>query len=142
MGVDFIVDEDFLGIRNAERYEIEDNEKTFQEWQNLHADFMKAFGRFSSPEDADYEFPEWHHGMRQLGVYLYSERFYDRDFLGKIEAILDRNPGSFAHFECYDNGQDFLGDFQVYTDQIVFDTTCRDSGLIQLLIPEADVGDD
>ena len=142
MEIEFTVVDGHLGVRNAEKFEIEDNDQTFEEWQRLHATFMREFGRFASPEEADYAFPEWHHGLRQLGVYLYSERFYDGEFIAKIKSILANNPGSFAQFECYTNDQDLLGTFQVYPDKVCFDLSCEESGLIPLLIPGVSVAGD
>jgi len=102
---------------------------------------MNLFGRFSSPEAADYELPDWHHGLRQLYVYLYSERFYDGEFILKISRILDSNRGSFAEFECFNNDQDLMGSFQVYPDKVCFDVLCEESGLIRLLVPTSSVED-
>lgn len=132
-GIEFVIEEDAIGIRDYEKYEIEDNEKTYAEWKQLQNDFAIEFKEFSSDNDKDYEFAEWHHGAKRLSIYLYNEKFYNHFFIPKILKIIHNNPNSFAEFECYNDKEEMIGSFQIYEDQIVFDDLFEESGFIKSL---------
>lgn len=132
-GIEYVVEEDVVGIVDGEKYEIEDNKKTYNEWRKLQNDFAKNFSEFSLNNPVEYELPEWHHGTKSLWVYLYNENFYNRDFIPKILNILNANGVCFAQFECYNDSQELIGDFQVYKDKVCFDELFESSGFIQRL---------
>ncbi|MFH2060746.1 MAG: hypothetical protein ABIJ59_17860 [Pseudomonadota bacterium] len=132
-GIEFLVEADAVGIRDWERYEIEDNKKTYAEWKKLQSDFAIQFKEFSPENRPDYEFADWHHGSRRLSVYLYNEKFYNKYFVPKILKIIYDNPNSFAEFECYNDKDEMIGSFQIYEDKIIFDNLFEESGYIKSL---------
>src|SRR6188474_1623023 len=69
------------------------------EWREIQEAFRSEFRAI--PEGG-YEFPDWHHNIRMLWVYLYSDLFYTPKFIATIQRILEgmREPW-FAQFECY-----------------------------------------
>ncbi len=131
--VEYFVHEEVAGIIDGEKYEIEDTEKTFREWKKLQNDFVSEFGEFSEEEPEDYELPEWHHETKCLYVYLYNEKFYNKEFIPRILQIVNDNGNCFAQFECYDDNLGLLGDFQVYKDIVVFSKLFEKSGTIKKL---------
>jgi hypothetical protein len=78
---DYQIVDDHLGVRDFKKYVINNSEKNFDRCKKLQADFMRVFERFSSVEDADYAFPEWHRGTMVISVYPHSERFYGSFFV-------------------------------------------------------------
>jgi len=130
------------GIRNGELYQIEDTTETELEWKSLLAAFQKEFSEFtrlqSSSSKGDYELGDWHHGMRSIFAFLYSENFYDKHFLNRVQNILQRSPfDCFAKFECYNDNIELIGWMMVFKDHVEFDHSCEENGLIKKLIAEA-----
>ena len=85
--------------------------------------FRKEFSEFEN--DEDYEIPEYHSEIRMLWVYLYKEDLYDSRFISRLKRIIDMPKSWFAQFECYskndDGGYNFIGDFIIYKDSLIFD---------------------
>jgi hypothetical protein len=74
--------------------------------------------------------------MRSLGAYLYNEKFYNEDFIPKVNDILKKqNSPAYAHFECYDsNAYQEYGSFMVFNDSVIFNRLSEESGFIRRLI--------
>jgi len=84
----------------------------------------------------NYEFGEWHYGIRTLFVFLYNENFYNENFIRKVQNILSvqQNP-AYAQFECYDSNAYMLyGCCMVFKNNVIFDRLSEESGLIKRLI--------
>ena len=91
-------------------------------------------------KDGDYEFPDWHEGMRHLFVYLYNDHFYTDRFIPRVQAILNKQKQDcFAQFECHRMerrvGQGMChGWFMVFKDNVIFNKLCEETGLIKQLV--------
>ncbi len=122
------------GIHDLPKYHLEDTEENLKKWQKLQRDFTTRFCHFSSENLEDYELTEWHDGINCLYVYLYNEKFYDNAFIPTVLQILKNNGQCFAQFECYGEKQQFMGNFQIYTDKVIFDENSASSGLSARLL--------
>jgi hypothetical protein len=92
-------------------------------------------GRFCvgcpSANESDYEFPDWHNHCRLFWAYLYTDDFFDTDFVPLICKVISSQPRSwFAQFECYSPSLESselptgaIGDFLVFEDTVAF---CED----------------
>lgn len=137
MCMDFSIEERFGGVPNGDLYSIKDTAETEQEWRALISEFDETIGGGSIGSREDYEIPDWHHGMRGLFVYLYSERFYVRSFVPAVVRILTAQPKPcFARFECFNDESRLVGCFMVFKDRVIFDEGSEKSGLVALLMGE------
>jgi hypothetical protein len=128
------IDDNFGGVPDGHIFEISDSEDS-EEWRRLLADFSACFLQFTRKQD--YDFPDWHHGMRGLCVYLYNGEFYKATFINTIKLILDEVKQSYAQFECYERcGAQlvFVGCFMVFKERVIFDRTSEEKGLIKRLV--------
>jgi hypothetical protein len=132
MDIEYVIDEDGVGIVNFSKYELDDSEKSLKKWRKLLNDFREEFN-VSLEEHKDYELTEWHNELMCLFVYLYKDKFYNKKFIPKIINILKHNGDSLAQFECYNDNQELIGSFQVYQDKVYFNEMFQESGIIDQL---------
>ena len=135
MNIQYVIEEDVVGVVNASKYEIEDSENNLKDWHKLQSDFSKEFSEFSKE---DYDLTDWHNGIKCLFVYLYNYEFYTKDFIPRILNILKMNGDCLAQFECYDNEQELLGSFQVYMDKIYLEEMLEENGIVDQLCVNRD----
>jgi hypothetical protein len=143
--MNYVIDDDFGGVPEGGKYRISGATQDEEDWRALLAAFASRFSEFTSDvhiiggkrDQGDFEFPDWHYEMRSLCVYLYNEKFYNEDFIPKVQAILKKQSRpAYAHFECYDsNAYKEYGSFMVFTDNVIFDRLSEESGLIRRLMP-------
>ena len=125
------IDDEFGGVPEGFKYELEDTPSTEKEWRSLLANFSQSFPEFSR-DDEDYGFGEWHHGMRVLAVYLYNESFYNEGFILKVQGILQNQPSeTFSQFECYSASKRLIAHFMVFKDKVIFDRLSAQTGLVR-----------
>lgn len=96
------------------------------ELDRIHGLFGDAYPLLKKQDD--YEFPDWHHHIRIFWAYLYSDAFYNDEFIPTIQRILASASRSwFAEFECYSptlkspelpSGD--VGTFLLYKDSLIF----------------------
>ncbi len=134
MAIEYIFEKHATGVIDLPKYELEDTEENFEKWQKLQRNFSSRFGDFSSENLEDYELTDWHDEINCLYVYLYNEKFYNTAFISTVLQILNDNGECFAQFECYDDMKQFLGNFQIYVDKVVFDEVSVSSGLSARLL--------
>jgi len=132
--INYTIDDEFGGVPEGDRYVLQDTPGSEGEWRALLAAFTKEFSEFKASKDFD--FPDWHYKMRSLGAYLYNEKFYNEDFIPKVNDILKKqNSPAYAHFECYDsNAYQEYGSFMVFNDSVIFNRLSEESGLLRRLI--------
>jgi len=127
------VDTEFGGIPNGDKFVIPDTPQSEKDWRLLLVEFSKIFNTYILGKD--YEFSDWHHGLRILYVYLYNTKFYDKDFISKIQAIIQGHENAcFARFECYDSSLHLTGNFMVFSDTVVFDRLSEETGILTKLV--------
>ncbi len=134
MAIEYIFEKHVTGVIDLPKYELEDTEENFEKWQKLQRDFSSRFGDFSSENLEDYELTDWHDEINCLYVYLYNEKFYSTAFISTVLQILNDHGECFAQFECYDDRKQFIGNFQIYADKVVFDQDSVNSGLSARLL--------
>ncbi len=134
MNIAYKFEKHVTAIVDLPKYRLEDTEENLKNWRKLQRAFATRFSEFSSENLQDYELTDWHDEINCLYVYLYNERFYNRTFIPVILKILHDNGQSFAQFECYDDQKQFIGNFQVYPDLVVFDEKSVHSGLSARLL--------
>jgi hypothetical protein len=133
--MNFSIEERFGGVPDGDLYSIQDTAESEQEWRALISAFDETIGGGSTGNRNDYEIPDWHHGMRGLFVYLYSERFYVRSFMPAVVRLLKAQPQPcFAKFECFNDESRLLGCFIVFKDRVIFDQQSEKSGLVAWLM--------
>ena len=129
------IQDDFGGVRNGAKYNIEDTAKTENEWNRLLQAFCDAFPEFTKEAQKDYELADWHHGMRVIPAYLHNEGFYNDAFIPKVqEILLSQKNDSYAQFECYNSSKRLIGQFMVFSDTVIFDRLSEQTGLLQRLV--------
>lgn len=109
----------------------EEYEGINEEYETAKRLFAQAFGNLK--DGIDYELPDWHHNIRMLWVYVYSDSFYCPQFVGCIKQLLRDMPHEwFAQFECYSPAREsaglptgWVGDFLIYKDTAMF---CESDG--------------
>ncbi len=134
MGIEYRFEKNATGIIDLPKYKLEDTEENFKKWQKIKRDFSERFSNFSSENLEDYELTDWHDEINCLYVYVYNEKFYNNAFISAILQILNDNGDCFAQFECYDDEEQFIGNFQVYPDKVIFDENSVNSGLSAKLL--------
>jgi hypothetical protein len=131
----YLIKDDYGGVPDGDQYEIPDTSESESEWRVLLSAFAKEFSGFVVEDE--FEFADWHHNRRSIAAYLYDERFYNEDFLPKVQAILrNQKYPSFAEFECYDAKLRMLGLIMVFKDNIIFNRLSEQRGLLSKLIPK------
>ncbi len=104
-----------------------------------YADIRSKFATsFPCATHDDYGFPEWHHNLRMLWVYLYSDVFYTPELLRNLQRITESMEMSwFMQFECYSPSLEsdelptgYLGHFLVYKDSVI---VCEDENSAYLV---------
>jgi hypothetical protein len=131
--VKYTISDRFGGVPDGRKYEIEDTKKSEIEWKTSLATFAKEFSEFTGKKD--YEFADWHYGMRSIFACLYTEKFYKPDFISKVQGILrKRENESFAQFECFNNNSDLIGCIMVFKGDVIFDRLSNENGLIAKLV--------
>ncbi|PID77764.1 MAG: hypothetical protein CSB21_03960 [Deltaproteobacteria bacterium] len=133
MEIEYRFEKHATGIIDLPKYKLEDTEENLKKWQKLKRDFSSRFIDFSSENLEDYELTDWHDEINCLYVYVYNEKFYNNEFIPAILKILNDNGECFAQFECYDDEKQFIGNFQIYPDKVIFDENSVNSGLSQKL---------
>ena len=96
------------------------------EYRQIQDSFQNAFPNLVLNDD--FEFPDWHHNLRMLWVYLYSDDFYTAEFIPTMSSLLNKmNRPWFAQFECSapslessENVQGFIGWFLIYKESVIF----------------------
>ena len=113
-----------------------DDQAIDNEFRAVKSQFIAKFPALNL--DDDFEFTDWHHNIRMLWVYLYSDKFYTADLLSNIYGILETTEFKwFAQFECYsprvenvDSQSGLVGSFFIYKESAVF---CDHSGWAGIL---------
>ena len=132
MNIKYEVKEVFGGIPNGIVYDIEDTPETEKAWQNLRKAFSVKFKELSL--GAHYTFGDWHHGSMHVYVYMHNCNFIASDFLGKVMQLIQAHSfPAYFRFECFDS-KNSIGRFMVLKDSVVFNSTCKESGLLRDLV--------
>jgi hypothetical protein len=139
--MNYVIVDKFGGVPEGDKYMIPDTPESEREWRALLSAFTHEFSECKATED--FGFADWHHNVRSIFAYLYSEKFYNENFLPRVQGILrkHRTP-SFAQFESA-NGKPrdgrirFLGSFMVFKDNIIFNRLSEERELLNKLIPKA-----
>ncbi len=95
------------------------------EYKDIQSKFRCMFPNII---DDDIEFPEWHHNIRMMWAYLYSDMLYTSEFIPIVQQTLQSMPNPwFAQFECFspsletpESPSGFAGHFVVYKDTLIF----------------------
>ena len=97
----------------------EDDQRITPEFAEIKRCFASTFSAFN--EGDDYEFTPWHSNLRMLWVYLYSSRFYDKNFVSATLGIIEAYPDWFIQYECYNTDCESIGCCLMYKQSAVFD---------------------
>ena len=90
-----LLEQDICGLHAADNCEMID-----REFEQLKKRFSATYPNLHV--SIDFEFTDWHHNIRMLWVYLYSDQFYDVKLLINLQSIIASTSSKwFAQLECY-----------------------------------------
>ena len=135
MEIEYEIDEEFGGVPEGWKFEIDDTPEAESEWKVLLAAFESAFLEFTREDLEDFELADWHYEMRCVFACLYNLGFYKATFIPRVQQVLrNQTKECYAKFECYDQTKKVIGSFMVFKDKVIFDGLSEQTGLVKELV--------